>query len=84
MTGGEFLRKVKRYADQQGLTFRWIPARGLGSHGSFAWVTGGLSLRTGRRSWALDCFGQCAGTWASIPKTCEGGRFAKILLSRVV
>ena len=84
MTGGEFLRKVKRYADRYGLTYRWIPARGLGSHGTVCVGIGALSSRTARRSWALDCFAQCAGTWASIPKTCEGGRIAQILLSRVV
>jgi mRNA interferase HicA len=32
--GGEFLRKVKVVAKQRKLTFRWMPERGVGSHGT--------------------------------------------------
>ncbi|MCL4854988.1 MAG: hypothetical protein KJZ78_26810 [Bryobacteraceae bacterium] len=34
MNGGEFLRKAKRFADRKGLAYRWVPARGVGSHGT--------------------------------------------------
>jgi mRNA interferase HicA len=34
VNGGEFLRRVKRYADRGGSTYRWVPARGDGSHGT--------------------------------------------------
>jgi mRNA interferase HicA len=34
MKGGEFLRKVKRYADAREVSYRWAPARGAGSHGT--------------------------------------------------
>jgi len=34
MNGGEFLRKAKRFADRKGLAYRWVPARGAGSHGT--------------------------------------------------
>ena len=32
--GGEFLRKVKRVARRRKLSFRWVPERGSGSHGT--------------------------------------------------
>jgi predicted RNA binding protein YcfA (HicA-like mRNA interferase family) len=32
--GREFLRKVKRFADRRGLAYRWVAARGAGSHGT--------------------------------------------------
>lgn len=34
MTGGEFLRRLKRHADENGIAFRFVPARGDGSHGT--------------------------------------------------
>ncbi|HEU0140684.1 MAG TPA: type II toxin-antitoxin system HicB family antitoxin, partial [Bryobacteraceae bacterium] len=34
MNGGEFRRKAKRFADRKGLAYRWVPARGVGSHGT--------------------------------------------------
>ena len=30
----EFLRKIKRHAANQKLSFRWVPSRGKGSHGT--------------------------------------------------
>ena len=32
--GSEFLRKVKAVARQNRLSFRWVPERGSGSHGT--------------------------------------------------
>src|SRR6266567_3127709 len=32
--GGEFLRKAKVIATRMKLTFRWVPERGSGSHGT--------------------------------------------------
>ena len=32
--GGEFLRKVKKVAKRKQLSFRWVPERGSGSHGT--------------------------------------------------
>jgi mRNA interferase HicA len=32
--GSEFRRKVKRFADRKGLAYRWVAARGVGSHGT--------------------------------------------------
>ena len=32
--GSEFLRKAKRLARRRKLTFRWVPERGSGSHGT--------------------------------------------------
>jgi mRNA interferase HicA len=32
--GGEFLRKVKKFAKRRGLAYRWHPERGSGSHGT--------------------------------------------------
>ncbi len=32
--GGEFLRKVKAVARRNTLPWRWVPERGLGSHGT--------------------------------------------------
>ena len=32
--GSEFLRKVKVAAKRRRLTFRWVPERGVGSHGT--------------------------------------------------
>ena len=34
MKGSEFLRKVKAFAKRRRLTYRWVPERGLGSHGT--------------------------------------------------
>lgn len=34
MKGGEFLRKAKQYADRKELSYRWVPSRGVGSHGT--------------------------------------------------
>jgi mRNA interferase HicA len=34
LKGGEFLRKVKKFARRNGLACHWMPARGLGSHGT--------------------------------------------------
>jgi mRNA interferase HicA len=34
MKAGEFLRKVKRIAKEEGREFRWDPALGKGSHGT--------------------------------------------------
>ncbi len=33
MNGAEFRRRVKRYADKAGLTLRFDPGKGKGSHG---------------------------------------------------
>ena len=33
MTGAEFLRKVKRWALAQKLSYHWMTSRGKGSHG---------------------------------------------------
>jgi mRNA interferase HicA len=32
--GSEFLRKAKVVAKRKKLTFRWVPERGVGSHGT--------------------------------------------------
>jgi mRNA interferase HicA len=32
--GSELLRKVKAFAKRRRLTYRWVPERGLGSHGT--------------------------------------------------
>jgi mRNA interferase HicA len=32
--GSEFLRKAKLVAKRRKLTFRWVPERGVGSHGT--------------------------------------------------
>jgi mRNA interferase HicA len=32
--GSEFLRKVKRVARRRKLSFRWVPERGSGGHGT--------------------------------------------------
>ena len=32
--GSEFLRKAKVIAKRKRLTFRWVPERGVGSHGT--------------------------------------------------
>jgi predicted RNA binding protein YcfA (HicA-like mRNA interferase family) len=32
--GSEFLRKMKVFARRKKLTFRWVPERGSGSHGT--------------------------------------------------
>ena len=34
MKAGEFLRKVKAAAKRNKLTYRWVPERGSGSHGT--------------------------------------------------
>ncbi len=34
MKGSEFLRKVKAVARRNRLTYRWVPERGSGSHGT--------------------------------------------------
>ncbi len=34
MKGSEFLRKTKQYADRKRLSYRWVPSRGAGSHGT--------------------------------------------------
>jgi mRNA interferase HicA len=34
MKGAEFLRKMKVIARRRKLTFRWVPERGSGSHGT--------------------------------------------------
>ena len=34
MKGSEFLRKVKAMARRNKLTYRWVPERGSGSHGT--------------------------------------------------
>ena len=34
MTGAEFIRRVRRYARRAGLSFRFDPRRGKGSHGA--------------------------------------------------
>ena len=34
MKGSEFLRKVKAIARRNKLTYRWVPERGSGSHGT--------------------------------------------------
>jgi mRNA interferase HicA len=31
--GSEFLRKVKKLAERRGLSYRWVPDHGRGSHG---------------------------------------------------
>lgn len=33
MNGTEFIRRAKRYTRRHGLEFRYVPARGKGSHG---------------------------------------------------
>jgi mRNA interferase HicA len=32
--GSEFLRKVKRLSNRNKLAYRWVPERGVGSHGT--------------------------------------------------
>jgi mRNA interferase HicA len=32
--GSEFLRKVKRLSKRNELAYRWVPERGVGSHGT--------------------------------------------------
>lgn len=32
--GSEFLRRAKAAAHRRGLTFEWVPERGVGSHGT--------------------------------------------------
>jgi mRNA interferase HicA len=34
LKGSEFLRKVKAIARRNKLTYRWVPERGAGSHGT--------------------------------------------------
>ncbi|MGA2181749.1 MAG: hypothetical protein ABSH47_01850 [Bryobacteraceae bacterium] len=34
MKGGEFLRKAKALAKRNKLAYRWVPERGVGSHGT--------------------------------------------------
>lgn len=34
MSGSEFLRKVERVAKERGITVRFLPRRGKGSHGT--------------------------------------------------
>ena len=34
MKSGEFLRKLKKVAKKQQLSYEWNPARGVGSHGT--------------------------------------------------
>lgn len=34
MRGSEFLRKVKTVARRRKLSYRWVPERGVGSHGT--------------------------------------------------
>jgi mRNA interferase HicA len=43
MKAGEFLRKLKRYADRHQLSYRWVPARGQGSHGT-VYVGNGMTV----------------------------------------
>jgi mRNA interferase HicA len=41
--GSEFLRKVKAVAKRNKLTYRWVPERGSGSHGTL-YVGDGLTV----------------------------------------
>jgi mRNA interferase HicA len=34
LRGSEFLRRAKTIARRRGLTFEWVPERGVGSHGT--------------------------------------------------
>lgn len=43
LKGSEFLRKVKTFARRKKLTFRWVPERGSGSHGTL-YVGAGITI----------------------------------------
>ena len=57
MSGAEFVRRAKRYARKLGLSFRFDPSVGKGSHGRLH--VGGRFTTVPRKELARGCWPPC-------------------------